>query len=64
MPAAVICTAEFVATATTMTRVCGIPDYPFVVVPHPVGSLSPDQLVARAREAAPAVARILLTGRA
>lgn len=55
-----ICTDAFVVTAQTMARVCGIPDYPFVVVPHPVGSLTPEQLVERARSAAPVVARILL----
>lgn len=43
-----------------MARVCGIPDYPFVIVPHPVGSLTPELLTQRAREAAPVVARVLM----
>jgi hypothetical protein len=59
----VICTDAFVVTAQTMARVCGIPQYPFVVVPHPVGSLTPEQVAERARSAAIAVARILLEGR-
>jgi hypothetical protein len=58
-----ICTEEFIVPARTMARVCGIPDYPFVVVPHPVSSLRADGVAAHARLAAPLVARILLDGR-
>lgn len=50
--------------ARTMARVLGIADYPFVLVPHPLGSLTPVQVVERARTAAERVARVLLEGRA
>ena len=43
-----------------MSKIGGIPDYPFVVVPHPLGSLSPDALRERAMQAAPEVLKILL----
>ena len=43
-----------------MSQIGGIPDYPFVVVPHPLGSLSAEQLRERAMQAAPEVLKILL----
>ena len=43
-----------------MSKIGGIPNYPFVVVPHPLGSLSIDQLRERAMQAAPEVLKILL----
>ena len=42
-----------------MSRIGGIPDYPFVTLPHPLGSLDPDALRERAMQAAPEVVRIL-----
>ncbi len=64
IPTAVICTEEFAVPARTMARTLGIPEYPFVLVPHPVGSLTPAQVAERARGAAAAAARILLEGTA
>ena len=58
--AAVICTEPFVASGKAMSKLGGIPDYPFVVVPHPLGSLDRETLRARAIQAAPEVLRILL----
>ena len=63
MPAAVICTGQFVASAKAQARICGQPDYPFAVVAHPLGSLTPVELRARAATAVPQVIAIL-TGRA
>ena len=60
MPAAVICTEPFINSAKAMSKLGGIPDYPFVVLPHPLGSLTPDELRERAIQAAPEVLRILL----
>jgi hypothetical protein len=60
IPAVVLCTAPFIPTAKSMARIQGIPDYPFVVLPHPVGSLKPEQVIERARAALPAVIEILL----
>ena len=43
-----------------MSKLGGIPDYPFVVLPHPLGSLTAEGLRERAIQAAPEVLRILL----
>ena len=60
VPAGVICTEPFISSGKAMSRLAGIPDYPFVVLPHPLGSLSDDDLRQRALVAAPEVLRILL----
>ena len=60
VPTAVICTEPFITSAKAMSELGGIPEYPFVVLPHPLGSLSPDLLRARAMQAAPEVVQILL----
>jgi hypothetical protein len=43
-----------------MSRILGIPDYHFAVLPHPLGSLTPGELKERARVALPQVIEILL----
>ena len=60
VPAAVICTEPFISSARAMARIGGIPDYPYVVLPHPLGSLTGEALRGRAIQAAPEVLRILL----
>ena len=60
VPAAVICTEPFVSSANAMAKLGGIADYPYVVVPHPLGSLSTEALRQRAIQAAPEVLQILL----
>ena len=40
--------------------VAGLPDYAFLLVPHPMGRLRPDELRARAEEILPAVVALLL----
>ncbi|HYE91073.1 MAG TPA: hypothetical protein VEA38_08645 [Terriglobales bacterium] len=47
------------ASARAQAEICGSPGYPFVVVPHPIGSLTADELRERARAAAPQVIEIL-----
>lgn len=47
----VVCTTEFLTTARIAARTAGIPDYPFIVVDHPMGSLAPAQLANRAAQA-------------
>ena len=59
MPTAVICTDQFIASAKAQAAICGNPDYPFVVVTHPIGSLTTDELRERARTAASQVIEIL-----
>jgi hypothetical protein len=58
----VICTEEFIPTARAQAAISGSPDYPFVVIPHPVGSLTAADLRKRAEAAVPQVIAIL-TGR-
>ncbi|HET7378671.1 MAG TPA: hypothetical protein VFJ24_01395 [Gaiellales bacterium] len=62
VPAAVICTDEFVPSARAQAAICGIPDYRFAVIPHPIGSLRHDELDARAEQALEQIVGIL-TGR-
>jgi hypothetical protein len=59
----VICTDVFVPTARAQAAISGAPDYPFAVVPHPIGSLTPAALRERARLALPQVLAILTGGR-
>ncbi len=37
----------------------GVPEYPYAVVPHPIGSLTEERIKARAKEALPQVLDIL-----
>jgi len=60
IPAAVIITGPFVATAEAMARLAGMPEYPVAVIPHPVGSLSPDEVTARADAIAGRITELLL----
>ncbi len=60
IPAAVICTEEFVLTAQAMAKLCGAPDYPFVIIPHPIGSLTAEELQMRADMAKTQVENLLL----
>ena len=34
-----------------MARLLNVPDYPFIVVDHPLGSLTPEQVCSRAEHA-------------
>lgn len=47
----VVTTTEFLTTARISARAAGLPDYPFTVIDHPLGSLSPAQLELRANRA-------------
>ena len=60
MPTAVICTQPFASSGKVMSRLQGAPDYPFAVIPHPIGSLTPDELSKRAKMALPQVVQLLL----
>jgi hypothetical protein len=62
VPAAVIVTDAFVTTARAQAAIAGAPAYPFAVVAHPIGSLTPAELGQRAAAALPQVVRIV-TGR-
>ena len=59
VPAAVVCTEPFIATGRAMARARGKAEYPFAVVPHPIGSASDDEMRARAEAALPQVVELL-----
>ena len=42
--AVVICTEPFEITARNIARMLGMPDYPFVMLEHPIGSRTPEEL--------------------
>ncbi len=54
-------TENFVSAAELMGRVLGADGYPFVTIPHPISSATPDQLAAAARDAARACVELLTT---
>ena len=49
--AAVLCTAPFEVTSKNIAKMLGIPDYPFVILDHPLGSLTEDEINERAAAA-------------
>ena len=64
LPAVAIVTEPFTATGKVMAELQGFTDYPFATVPHPVASLSVEQINAVADAVTPAVERLLLSGAA
>jgi len=50
-PSVSVITEQFVSAAELMATVLGAPGLPFVTVPHPISSASPDDLRATARAA-------------
>jgi hypothetical protein len=63
IPAATICTDHFVATAQATATVWGVPDYPVIYMPHPLSTLTEEEIQAQAQRLAAQVIRVLLTGR-
>ena len=62
LPAAAILTEPFRSTGLAMAELQGFAGYPFATVPHPVASLSADQVMAVADAVTPAVERLLVGG--
>ena len=59
VPAVSICTDAFLVPARAMADVYGVPDFQFVVIPHPIASLSPTQIEANVEPVIADVVRIL-----
>ena len=59
IPTAAIITHTFTASANAMARRNGFPDYRYAMIPHPLSSLSPEQVRQRAREVLPEILAIL-----
>ena len=65
IPAVAIITEPFIPTAFAIAELSGMPGYPHAVIPHPVGSLSPEEIRRRADDIATRVEALLLgTGQA
>ena len=62
LPAAAILTEPFRTTGLVMAELQGFTGYPFATVPHPVASLSAEQVTAVADAVTPAVERLLVGG--
>jgi len=62
VPAAAICTDRFVPNGRAIAEAHGAAGYPFVLVPHPLASASPEELAREAKEALPEILRLLRRG--
>ena len=62
IPSASIITDVFQATGRAMARTWGLPEFRFVMMPHPIANLTDAQLDQRAREIAPKVIELLREG--
>jgi sugar/nucleoside kinase (ribokinase family) len=60
VPAVAVVTAPFLATGRAMAELHGMPEYPFVVVPHPFGSLTAEEVQERADAAIDRIEALLL----
>ena len=59
MPAVSICTEAFQITADAMARTYGFAGFQYVLVPHPVASLSAEEIRQRVEDMLPRVLEIL-----
>lgn len=57
-----ICTEPFRVPAQAMAEVYGMPEFPFIVMPHPIASLTEAEIQHRVRAFLPQVLRILGAG--
>ena len=59
IPAAAIITHTFTASANAMARRNGYPDYRYAMIPHPLSSLSHEEVKQRAVEVLPQILALL-----
>ncbi len=60
VPSTVLCTKPFVIQAHAMSRMRGDPLYGLAIMDHPIGTLTYQELLERARTAAPQVIQHLV----
>lgn len=60
VPAAAICTDQFVPNGRAIAEAHGASGYPFALVPHPLASASHAELAGEAKEILPEVLRLLV----
>jgi hypothetical protein len=59
IPSTVLVTKPFDSQARAMTNLLGLPGYQYAVIGHPMGSLTEEQVLGRAKEALPQVLKQL-----
>jgi hypothetical protein len=59
VPSAVICSDPFRKLGETQARVLGIPDLPLIMIKHPLGGITMNDVKARADAALPQVLQML-----
>ena len=59
VPSTVLVTKPFDSQARAMTTLLGLPGYQYAVIGHPMGSLTDEQVLDRAKEALPQVLKQL-----
>jgi hypothetical protein len=64
VPSASIVTDVFKMTGKAMARSWGVPDFRFLMMPHPIANLTPAELDQRAAAIVPEVVKLLLEGQA
>lgn len=64
VPSASIVTDVFQKTGRAMARSWGVPEFRFLMMPHPIANLTPAELDQRAAAITPEVVRLLLEGQA
>ncbi len=55
---AVICSGPFMKLGQAQARVFGVPDLPLLLIPHPLGGISIEQVQARAEHAVPQIVKL------
>ena len=61
VPSVVVVTKPFISQGKAMAKIKGVPDYEYALVDHPIGSLTMEELQARAAVALPQVLRQLVS---
>jgi hypothetical protein len=64
VPSASVITEVFKVTGRAMARSWGLPEFRFIMMPHPIANLTDEELDQRARAVTPEVVRLLLEGQA
>lgn len=62
IPAVPVVTDAFEFTTREMAQLWGVPDFRFVMMPHPLASLTPELIEGRAEELIGEVLRLLQNG--
>ncbi|HBY92880.1 MAG TPA: hypothetical protein DEP84_02785 [Chloroflexi bacterium] len=59
VPTVTIITAAFISSARAMAQARGVPNYTYVVIPHPIANVDQTQLRERAQAVASEIARAI-----